>query len=202
MVAGSRNKRIPPDVFQQDLERRQRFFDGYFEADGHQGTRTSKLTSVNRELLVDTLRLMQTIGMTGSLSSEMFNGQGDSWWDLYIHKGVADLTVTRVEEIGVEEMFTLSVEDERHAFSSEGLISKNSAAEVIKVAMVRAHQFIPDESRMLLTVHDEILVLAPLSAVDDTVVALRRAMEELVLPRISVPLPVDLHVVDRWGEAK
>lgn len=88
---------------------------------------------------------------------------------------------------------------ERQAFNAK---IQGSAADVIKVAMVRAHALIPDESKMLLTVHDELLVLAPDEQVEETASALRVAMEEVGLPQVTVPLVADVKVVDRWGEAK
>jgi hypothetical protein len=58
------------------------------------------------------------------------------------------------------ETYTLSVDDPLHRFDSEGVISKNTAAEVAKLAMIQC-----DEARldlhygadMLLQVHDELI---------------------------------------------
>jgi DNA polymerase-1 len=87
----------------------------------------------------------------------------------------------------------------RQAFNA---VIQGSAADIIKVAMVRAAAMIPDESKMLLTVHDEILILSPEEHISDTVSALSAAMQDVVLPQITVPLVADVKVVSRWGEAK
>jgi DNA polymerase I-like protein with 3'-5' exonuclease and polymerase domains len=59
---------------------------------------------------------------------------------------------------------------------------------------------IPNESKMLLTVHDEIVILTPDRLADETAEALREAMEGINV--LKVPLIADVKVVQRWGEAK
>ena len=53
---------------------------------------------------------------------------------------------------------------------------------------------------MLLTVHDELLVLSPDRFVEETTVALRAAME-VVLPGITVPLVAEVNVAHAWENA-
>lgn len=86
---------------------------------------------------------------------------------------------------------------ERQAFNTK---IQGSAADIIKLAMVRAHSLIPKESKLILTVHDEIVTLAPDHLVDETVEAIRTAMEGITM--LDVPLVADIKVVERWGEAK
>jgi len=86
---------------------------------------------------------------------------------------------------------------ERQAFNTR---IQGSAADIIKLAMVRAYDKIPKEARLLLTVHDELVTLTPDSKVDETVEAIREAMEGIKL--LSVPLIADIKTVNRWGEAK
>jgi DNA polymerase I-like protein with 3'-5' exonuclease and polymerase domains len=59
---------------------------------------------------------------------------------------------------------------------------------------------IPKESKLILTVHDEIVTLTPDALVDDTVNAIREAMEGIKL--LPIPLVADITVVNKWGEAK
>ena len=66
--------------------------------------------------------------------------------------------------------------------------------------MVRAHSLIPKESKLILTVHDELVTLAPDHLVDETAEAIRTAMEGIKM--LDVPLLADVKVVERWGEAK
>jgi DNA polymerase I-like protein with 3'-5' exonuclease and polymerase domains len=70
----------------------------------------------------------------------------------------------------------------------------------MKLAMIRAHELIPEGASLLLTVHDELVTIAPDNLVDETREAIREAMEGINL--LDIPLIADLAVVQRWGEAK
>jgi DNA polymerase I-like protein with 3'-5' exonuclease and polymerase domains len=70
----------------------------------------------------------------------------------------------------------------------------------MKLAMIRAHDLIPKESHLLLTVHDELVTITPDHLVDETREAIREAMEGINM--LDVPLIADVKVVQRWGEAK
>lgn len=81
-------------------------------------------------------------------------------YPIYGHKRV----VTK-EALGCEEdTYTLSVRDSAHRFEAEGVVHKNSGADIMKIAMVklqkefyrrRWHQ--NEVVRMMLTVHDELV---------------------------------------------
>jgi len=86
---------------------------------------------------------------------------------------------------------------ERQAFNTR---IQGSAADIIKLAMVRAYKLLPKGAKLLLTVHDELVTLTPIDKVEETVEAIRTAMEGINL--LKVPLVADITVVDRWGEAK
>jgi DNA polymerase-1 len=91
----------------------------------------------------------------------------------------------------------LKAQAERQAFNTR---IQGSAADIIKLAMVRAGSRLPEEARLILTVHDELVTLTPDSKVDETVAAIKDAMEGIDL--LQVPLVADITVVQRWGEAK
>ena len=86
---------------------------------------------------------------------------------------------------------------ERQAFNTR---IQGSAADIIKLAMVRAHALLPKEARLILTIHDELVTLTPNEVVDEASEAIREAMEGINV--LKVPLVADLKVVTRWGEAK
>ena len=86
---------------------------------------------------------------------------------------------------------------ERQAFNTR---IQGSAADIIKLAMIRAYERIPKESKLILTVHDELVTLAPDHLVEDTKAAILDAMENINL--LNVPLVADMAVVQRWGDAK
>jgi DNA polymerase-1 len=80
---------------------------------------------------------------------------------------------------------------------------QGSAADLIKLAMVRIHQAIRDrglQSRMLLQVHDELVFEAPPHEVDILAGLVRERMEN-VTP-LRVPLVVDIGTGPNWLEAK
>ena len=86
---------------------------------------------------------------------------------------------------------------ERQAFNTR---IQGSAADIIKLAMVRAQDMIPKESRILLTVHDELVTLTPDNKAEETAECIRQAMEGIDL--LDVPLIADVKIVQKWGEAK
>lgn len=77
---------------------------------------------------------------------------------------------------------------------------QGSAADIIKVAMVRAHRMLPPEARMILSVHDEIVTRTPTHLAEETAEAIRTAMEGITA--LKVPLLADVKIVDKWGAAK
>lgn len=86
---------------------------------------------------------------------------------------------------------------ERQAFNT---VIQGSAADLIKVAMVRARNLIPQESNLILTVHDELVTIAPNHLAEETANAIREAMEGV--NALKVPMIADITVVSKWGEAK
>jgi DNA polymerase I-like protein with 3'-5' exonuclease and polymerase domains len=86
---------------------------------------------------------------------------------------------------------------ERQAFNTR---IQGSAADIMKIAMVNAYANLPKEASILLTVHDELVVLTPDHLADETAESLRQSMESIDL--LDVPLIADVKIVQRWGEAK
>jgi DNA polymerase I-like protein with 3'-5' exonuclease and polymerase domains len=86
---------------------------------------------------------------------------------------------------------------ERQAFNT---VIQGSSADLIKLAMVRAHHMIPDEASLIMTIHDELVTVAPLDVIEETAAAIREAMEGI--NALTIPLIADVKIVDRWGDAK
>ena len=104
-----------------------------------------------------------------------------------------------VPEIRASNRQTRSL-GERLAVNS---VMQGTAADIIKVAMVRIHNRLRDEgrsSRLVLQVHDELLVEAPDAEVS-TVKELVRAEMCNAYP-LDPPLAVDVGAGDDWHEAK
>jgi DNA polymerase-1 len=76
---------------------------------------------------------------------------------------------------------------------------QGTAADIMKIAMIRLHDRLRRESssaRMLLSVHDEVLLEVPRSEVDALAPVVREVMEGAL--RLDVPLDVDVKVGDDW----
>lgn len=86
---------------------------------------------------------------------------------------------------------------ERQAFNTR---IQGTAADIIKVAMVRANAALPEGAKLLLTVHDELVTLTPDRLVEESTTAIKDAMEGINV--LNIPLVADIKVVQKWGEAK
>jgi DNA polymerase I-like protein with 3'-5' exonuclease and polymerase domains len=86
---------------------------------------------------------------------------------------------------------------ERQAFNT---VIQGSAADLIKLAMVRAEGLLPDGAAMILTIHDELVTTAPKEVIEETAAAIREAMEGI--KALSIPMLADVKIVDKWGDAK
>ena len=80
---------------------------------------------------------------------------------------------------------------------------QGTAADIIKLAMVRIDRMLRAEnlrSRLILQVHDELLLECPPEEADRAAALLRQAMEEAV--SLKVPLLAEIHSGKNWAEAK
>ena len=80
---------------------------------------------------------------------------------------------------------------------------QGSAADLIKLAMIRIHRSIRDgalQSRMLLQVHDELIFEAPEAEIETMRLLVRTHMEQAA--QLRVPLVVDIGVGPNWLDAK
>jgi len=80
---------------------------------------------------------------------------------------------------------------------------QGTAADIIKLAMVRVDQALRREnlhSRLILQVHDELLLECPPDEVEQAAALLKRCMEDVIT--LNVPLQADVHQGANWSEAK
>ncbi|HAF32306.1 MAG TPA: DNA polymerase I, partial [Anaerovibrio sp.] len=80
---------------------------------------------------------------------------------------------------------------------------QGTAADIIKLAMIKAHKMIKDaklKSRILLQVHDELVLEVVESEIEAVKSILKDAMENIV--SLSVPLSIDISMGKNWAEAK
>lgn len=80
---------------------------------------------------------------------------------------------------------------------------QGTAADIIKIAMIRIYNRLKKErlsAKLILQVHDELLIEAPVHEADEVAKLLKEEMEKAVL--LKVDLPTDLHIGCNWYEAK
>jgi DNA polymerase-1 len=81
---------------------------------------------------------------------------------------------------------------------------QGTAADILKRAMIDVHQALPmltgGRTRMILTVHDELLFEAPEDTAEESAAALKEIMEQAV--PLRVPLTVDVGIGPDWKAAK
>ena len=80
---------------------------------------------------------------------------------------------------------------------------QGTAADILKRAMIDLHRELPARglaTRMILTVHDELLFEAPAAEADAAIALVRERMEAAA--QLAVPLTVDIGVGENWRDAK
>jgi DNA polymerase I-like protein with 3'-5' exonuclease and polymerase domains len=91
---------------------------------------------------------------------------------------------------------------ERQSINS---LIQGSAADLIKIAMVRVDKALREEGcgKLILSVHDELVVRAKEEDAERCAEVVREAMVGAGIQEwVDVPLSIDLKIVDKWAEAK
>jgi DNA polymerase-1 len=175
----AKTKRIPTTLWSAPLEHRKAFIEGYYASDGIKTEPFGSVHCSNPELLREYRLILHSIGVSskmvvsqngtarviahdvatnharGSSSGERFYGLHPDY-DFRIIKSVRPLGI-------MEDTYTLSVFHDDHCYDSEGLISKNTAADCTSTAAIRVWRRLldelgPDNARMVLEIHDQIVV--------------------------------------------
>ena len=80
---------------------------------------------------------------------------------------------------------------------------QGTAADLIKLSMIRVHRRLAEsglDARLILQVHDELLIEAKAECAAEAEKILKEEMENVV--RFAVPLTVEIHTADTWYDAK
>ena len=80
---------------------------------------------------------------------------------------------------------------------------QGTAADLMKIAMIKIHQDLPKispQTKMLLQVHDELVLETPAKDLSKVSVFVKNIMEQIY--QLAVPLRVDTEAGPNWGELK
>src|SRR4030095_10029680 len=79
---------------------------------------------------------------------------------------------------------------------------QGTAADILKRAMLQVHDVLGRrrDARMILTVHDELLIESPEAVAEEVSIQLRDAMQQAA--SLKVPLTVDVGIGPNWRDAK
>lgn len=89
---------------------------------------------------------------------------------------------------------------ERQVFNS---LIQGGAGDILKLAMIRLDAILPPEAKIVMTVHDEIVVSCPEEIAEEVARLMTEAMTgEGIQKLVRVPLKIELNIVDRWDLAK
>ena len=80
---------------------------------------------------------------------------------------------------------------------------QGTAADIIKLAMIRTYKALQEaglKSRMLLQVHDELVLEVPQEELPQVKDLLKQSMEQAA--ELQVPLTIDINAGKNWAEAK
>ena len=78
---------------------------------------------------------------------------------------------------------------------------QGSSADIIKLAMVEVDRILQQyQAKLLLQVHDELVLELPTSEIEELKVKVKQGMENVI--KLSIPLVVDIHTGNNWMEAK
>lgn len=80
-------------------------------------------------------------------------------------------------------------------------VVQGTAADLNKLALVRLHQVLPPQVRLLLTVHDSVLLEVPQEMCECVTNMVRQEMEAAP-PNFTIPLRMDVKTGLTWGECK
>jgi DNA polymerase-1 len=80
---------------------------------------------------------------------------------------------------------------------------QGTAADIVKIAMIRIHRTLHERqlsAKILLQVHDELVIEVPEAEAEMTRTLVQEEMEGAA--NLAVPLKVDLNIADNWMDMK
>ena len=75
---------------------------------------------------------------------------------------------------------------------------QGTAADMMKLAMIRIHKKLPSDAKLILQIHDELVVECPEALAKEVASTMKTEMVEV--HKFKVPIEVDISFGDNWGE--
>ncbi len=104
----------------------------------------------------------------------------------------------------IPELFARNKNVQAHGTRmARNTVIQGSAADIIKIAMMRLYDRLREKgfkAKIILQIHDELILNVPEGELDDVKILLKEAMEDAY--KLRVPLKVDMNVAKSWYDAK
>lgn len=150
-----------------------------------------------------------------SVATGMSRDEAKNFIDRYfeIRRGIAEY-IERVKQQARQDGYTATIFGRRRPcpdVNSSNFITRmaaeraavnmplqGTAADMMKLAMIELAAQLPANAKMILQIHDELIVECDVAAADDVVQVMRRVMENI--HQFSVPIEVGVRIGKNWGE--
>ncbi|MEK6238198.1 MAG: DNA polymerase [Planctomycetales bacterium] len=149
--------------------------------------------------------LSRSLGWSPSDADKLFNAFWDSFpgvrdWTYHASQAAFDGCVTTISGRKRRLPPICSNRTGKTLRQAVNTVVQGSSADLLKVALATLYDRLPSDCRILMTVHDSILVQAPESKASETAALVRETMETCVPPDFNVPMKADVTIGRRWGE--
>ena len=116
-------------------------------------------------------------------------------------QSLRNLKDSQIEAINLDHLKNLGQNDAQLLRAAANAPIQGSSADIIKIAMINLHKILHNyEARLLLQVHDELVLEVPPHEWEELQGKIRDTMENAI--KLSVPLVVDIHAGYNWMETK
>lgn len=172
--------------------------------------RTAKTINFGVIYGMSAFRLARQLGISRTMAKSFI----DSYFATY--SGVQDFINSTIEQ-AEKEGFVETINGRRRYIKAINSANKSekaaaeriaintpiqgSAADIVKKAMIKVHAELSEkfpEAKLLLQVHDELIVECPENQAEEVAKIMKTSMESVT--QLSVPLKVSVEIGKRWGE--
>ena len=172
--------------------------------------RTAKTINFGVIYGMSAFRLARQLGISRTMAKSFI----DSYFATY--SGVQDFINSTIEQ-AEKEGFVETINGRRRYIKAINSANKSekaaaeriaintpiqgSAADIVKKAMIKVHAELSEklpEAKLLLQVHDELIVECPENQAEEVAKIMKTSMESVT--QLTVPLKVSVEIGKRWGE--